>query len=60
MKLNNGIKYTYTYELRPSSSSSQGFVLPESQIEPTIEETFASLWKFAEEIYADDNGAGRK
>jgi len=60
MKLNNGIKYSYTYELRPSSGSSQCFVLPESQIEPTIEETFASLWKFAEEIYADNNGGGRK
>ncbi|CAC5419667.1 CPA2 [Mytilus coruscus] len=60
MKLNNGIKYSFTYELRPGSGSSWGFELPENQIAPTIEETFASLWKFAEEIYADDNATGRK
>lgn len=60
MKLNNGIKYSFTYELRPGSGSSWGFELPENHIAPTIEETFASLWKFAEEIYADDNATGRK
>lgn len=60
MKLRRGIKYAFTYELRPGSSSSAGFVLPESQIPDTITETFASLWKMAADIYADDNATGRK
>ncbi|CAD7086390.1 unnamed protein product [Hermetia illucens] len=38
-----GIKVAYTYELRPSSSSSNGFVLAASQIIPTGQETVDSL-----------------
>lgn len=35
--------YSYTYELRPNSPSGGGFELPEVQIKPTVEETFAGI-----------------
>ncbi|XP_058824810.1 zinc carboxypeptidase A 1 [Topomyia yanbarensis] len=38
-----GVKIAYTYELRPSSDSWNGFVLPPSEIVPTGEETLDSL-----------------
>lgn len=49
----NGVKYSYVYELRPSSGSgTDGFILPASQIDPSIWETFASFFSFAEQIPA--------
>jgi len=38
-----GIKYTYTYELRPDSNAYNGFVVSENEIEPSGEEVWASL-----------------
>lgn len=49
----NGVKYCYVYELRPSSGSgTDGFILPASQIDPSIRETFASFFSFADQIPA--------
>lgn len=49
----NGVKYCYVYELRPSSGSgTDGFILPASQIDPSIRETFASFYSFADQIPA--------
>lgn len=49
----NGVKYCYVYELRPSSGSgTDGFILPASQIDPSIWETFASFFSFADQIPA--------
>ncbi|KAH9504227.1 Multifunctional pyrimidine synthesis protein CAD [Bulinus truncatus] len=42
--------YTACYELRPSASSSTGFLLPASQIVATGEEYYASLVALAKEI----------
>ncbi|KAH9504244.1 hypothetical protein Btru_064438 [Bulinus truncatus] len=42
--------YTACYELRPSASSSTGFLLPASQIVATGEEYYASLVAMAKEI----------
>ncbi|XP_055548541.1 zinc carboxypeptidase A 1-like [Wyeomyia smithii] len=44
-----GVKVAYTYELRPSSNSWNGFVLPPKQIIPTGEETLDSLVTLVEE-----------
>ncbi|XP_058446250.1 zinc carboxypeptidase A 1-like [Malaya genurostris] len=44
-----GVKLAYTYELRPSSNSRNGFILPPSQIIPTGEETLDSLVTLLEE-----------
>uniref|UniRef100_A0A8C6WN64 Carboxypeptidase A1 n=1 Tax=Neogobius melanostomus TaxID=47308 RepID=A0A8C6WN64_9GOBI len=38
---NQGIKYSYTFELRDTGR--YGFILPANQIEPTAEETWAAL-----------------
>ncbi|XP_039449443.1 zinc carboxypeptidase A 1-like [Culex pipiens pallens] len=43
------VKIAYTYELRPSDDSWDGFVLPPSQIIPTGEETLDSLVTLLEE-----------
>ncbi|XP_061180741.1 carboxypeptidase A2-like [Saccostrea echinata] len=49
----NGVKYAYVYELRPASGSgTDGFILPASQIDPSIRETFASFYSFADQIPA--------
>ena len=57
MKITRGIKYSYTYELRDTGF--YGFNLPASQIQPSFEETFASLWRFAVRINEDDTSAGK-
>ncbi|XP_062583670.1 carboxypeptidase B-like [Saccostrea cucullata] len=48
-----GIKYSYTYELRPKDATfgGAGFVIPESEIKPNAEEVWASLVTMAGEIY---------
>uniref|UniRef100_A0A3B4D9J5 Carboxypeptidase A1 n=1 Tax=Pygocentrus nattereri TaxID=42514 RepID=A0A3B4D9J5_PYGNA len=38
-----GIKYSYTFELRPLQSSLYGFLLPADQIIPTAKETWLAL-----------------
>lgn len=38
-----GIKYSYTYELRPDGNAWNGFVVSESEIQPSGEEVWASL-----------------
>ena len=45
-----GVKYAYTYELRPDSYSWNGFVVDASVIQPSGEEIWASLAKVAELI----------
>ncbi|XP_062579870.1 carboxypeptidase B-like isoform X1 [Saccostrea cucullata] len=47
-----GIKYAYTYEMRPAEASfgQSGFILPESEIIPNAEEVWASLVTIATEI----------
>ncbi|XP_067947675.1 carboxypeptidase A2-like [Watersipora subatra] len=45
-----GIKYSYTYELRPDGNSYNGFVVPESEIEPSGEEVWASLAQVATDL----------
>ncbi|XP_045185140.2 zinc carboxypeptidase-like [Mercenaria mercenaria] len=41
------IPYSYTYELRPKSGTSNGFVLPASEIPLAADELFISLWAFS-------------
>ncbi|XP_061190815.1 carboxypeptidase B-like [Saccostrea echinata] len=47
-----GIKYAYTYEMRPAEASfgQSGFILAESEIIPNAEEVWASLVTIATEI----------
>jgi len=45
-----GIKYAYTFELRPSSYSWNGFVVDASVIEPSGEEIWAALSTVADRI----------
>ena len=47
-----GIKYTYGLELRPDQGQKgfKGFMLPVSQIKPTVEETWAGIQGMAWEI----------
>ncbi|XP_060553711.1 carboxypeptidase O-like [Ruditapes philippinarum] len=42
-----GVPYAYTYELRPQSGTSNGFVISPSNIPTAAEELFISLWAFA-------------
>jgi len=49
-KAEAGIKYSYTYELRPDGNSWNGFVVSESEIEPSGEEIWASLAAVAAEL----------
>lgn len=49
----NGVPYSYTYELRPSSSTSNGFVLPASEIPAGTNEVFVSLLAFVEDQNLD-------
>uniref|UniRef100_A0A8D0G5H5 Peptidase M14 domain-containing protein n=1 Tax=Sphenodon punctatus TaxID=8508 RepID=A0A8D0G5H5_SPHPU len=44
----NGVKYSYTFELRDTGR--YGFLLPESQIIPTAEETWPALVKIMEHV----------
>lgn len=44
----NGIKYSYTFELRDTGR--YGFLLPASQIIPTAEETWLALMKIMEHV----------
>ena len=47
-KLKAGIKYSYTYELRPGAYTNVGgFIQPVSEIKPTAVEIIASLREFA-------------
>ncbi|KAH3860114.1 hypothetical protein DPMN_023005 [Dreissena polymorpha] len=43
-----GVKYAYTYELSPSSSTGNGFVLSATHIPAVSEELFMSLWAFVD------------
>lgn len=45
-----GIKYAYTYELRPDGNAWNGFVVSESEIQPSGEEVWASLEQLAKDI----------
>nr|XP_033814455.1 carboxypeptidase A1-like [Geotrypetes seraphini] len=45
---NNGIKYSYTFELRDTGR--YGFILPANQIIPTAEETWLALMKVFEHV----------
>jgi len=45
-----GIKYSYTYELRPDGNAWNGFVVSENEIEPSGEEVWASLAAVAAEL----------
>ncbi|XP_030072565.1 carboxypeptidase A1-like [Microcaecilia unicolor] len=45
---NNGIKYSYTFELRDTGR--YGFILPANQIIPTAEETWLALVKIFEHV----------
>jgi hypothetical protein len=38
-----GVQYSYTYELRPDGNASNGFVVPESEINGSGEEIWSSL-----------------
>lgn len=38
-----GVKYSYTYELRPDGNAWNGFVVDRSVIEPSGQEVWASL-----------------
>ncbi|XP_033725599.1 carboxypeptidase B-like [Pecten maximus] len=51
-KLKAGVKYSYTYELRPAEASwnQSGFIVGEDQILPSGEEVWASLVTVAREI----------
>ncbi|XP_071098079.1 zinc carboxypeptidase-like [Haliotis cracherodii] len=49
-RLREEIPYTMTYELRPSAGTSNGFVLPTSEIIPTGDEVWASLFAIASEL----------
>lgn len=49
----NGVPYSYTYELRPSSSTSNGFVLPASEIPNGTQEVFVSLLAFVKDENLD-------
>ena len=50
MKKEAGIKFSYTYEMRPGMGTNNGFVLPENEIPYAINEAFASLGTFSERI----------
>lgn len=46
-----GVKYSYTYEFRPSTRVKRsGFILPPEEISPNSEEVFASLVAMANEV----------
>ncbi|KAJ8311403.1 hypothetical protein KUTeg_010758 [Tegillarca granosa] len=48
-----GIKFSYTYELRPDKvrpPMTTGFILPKTEIKPSAEEVFASLVSIAKDI----------
>ncbi|XP_014788672.1 zinc carboxypeptidase [Octopus bimaculoides] len=47
-KMKMKVKYAYAFELRPDPSSSLGFIMPESEIEPSYRELFVALKAFAE------------
>ncbi|XP_060072712.1 carboxypeptidase B-like [Ylistrum balloti] len=51
-KAKAGVKYSYTYELRPATASSaqSGFIIGEEQIVPSGEEVWASLVTIAREV----------
>ena len=49
-----GIKYSYTYELRPDGNSWSGFVVSEKEIQPSGEEIWASLAQVAEDLRTAD------
>ena len=49
MKLQAGIKYSYGLELRPKDWRI-GFMLPISEIRPTVEETWAGIKTMCMEI----------
>lgn len=44
-----GIPYSFTYELRPDTAT-PGFELPPSEIMPTCEEVWASLFSYTQQI----------
>jgi len=46
-----GIKYSFTLELRPGPYSSNGFVLPQSQIIPTGEEVWSGIEWVVKDVY---------
>ncbi|XP_029653617.2 zinc carboxypeptidase, partial [Octopus sinensis] len=45
MKMN--VKYAYAFELRPDPHSMRGFIMPESEIQPSYRELFVALKAFA-------------
>ncbi|XP_013391836.1 carboxypeptidase B-like [Lingula anatina] len=45
-----GIKYAYTFELRPDGNASNGFVIPASEILPSGKEVYAAVKKVASEL----------
>lgn len=45
-----GIPYSYTIELRPSSSAWSGFLLPKNQIMPTAVEMYAGMKRLGVEV----------
>lgn len=45
---NNGVKYSYTFELRDTGR--YGFLLPADEIIPTAEETWVALMKIMEHV----------
>lgn len=47
-----GVKYTYTFELRPDGNAWNGFVVPESEIQPSEEEIWAALADVADRLLA--------
>ena len=49
-----GIKYSYTYELRPDGNAENGFVVSEKEIQPSGEEIWASLAQVAEDLRTAD------
>ncbi|KAJ8311473.1 hypothetical protein KUTeg_010828 [Tegillarca granosa] len=51
-KVKAGIKYTFTYELRPAAAGrrTSGFILNRSEIKPSAEEVMASLISIAKDI----------
>ncbi|XP_021345704.1 carboxypeptidase B-like [Mizuhopecten yessoensis] len=51
-KLKAGVKYSYTYELRPAEAAwnQSGFIVGEDQIVPSGEEVWASLVTIAKEV----------